>query len=132
MQTKKNIPYYLALSVILFSIEFLIAVFAPHSSWIRGYGGDILIIPLIYCLVRIFVSVLPRLMPFLMCCIGFAFEIAQYFQLADKLGLEKDSVMRIIIGTNFSWWDNLCYIIGMICIYIFIFLRKNKHIPVKS
>lgn len=125
MQTKHDRIYYLILSGILFVTEFLIAVFVPSPSWLRDYGGDMLIIPLIYCLVRIFVRILPRLMPFLMCCIGFLFEIAQYFQLSDRLGFARGSVMSIIIGTHFTWGDILCYLIGMIFIYIGIVIRKS-------
>ena len=132
MQTKSERKYYLILSAILFIIEFMIAVFVPSPSWLRDSGGDMLIIPLIYCLVRIFLKVLPRLMPFLMCCVGFAFEIAQYFHICDLLGFEKGSVMRIIIGTSFSWMDMFCYITGMLLIYTGIFIRKKKLISWKK
>jgi len=125
MQTKSDRIYYLIWSAVLFIIEFLIAVFVPSPSWLRDSGGDMLIIPLIYCLVRIFIKILPRLMPFLMCCVGFVFEIAQYFQISDRLGFERGSVMSIIIGTSFSWMDILCYIIGMLMIYTGIFIRKR-------
>ena len=125
MQTKSERIYYLILSAVLFLIEFLIAVFVPSPSWLRDYGGDMLIIPLIYCLVRIFIKVLPKLMPFLMCCVGFIFEIAQYFHICDILGFEKGSVMRIIIGTSFSWMDIFCYIAGMLLIYAGIYLKKK-------
>ena len=126
MQTKSERKYYLIWSAILFIIEFMIAVFVPSPSWLRDSGGDMLIIPLIYCLVRIFLKVLPCLMPFLMCCVGFAFEIAQYFHICDLLGFEKGSVMRIIIGTSFNWMDILCYITGMIIIYLGICIRKKR------
>jgi len=125
MQTKSDRIYYLIWSAVLFIIEFLIAVFVPSPSWLRDSGGDMLIIPLIYCLVRIFIKILPRLMPFLMCCVGFVFEIAQYFHISDRLGFERGSVMSIIIGTSFSWMDILCYIIGMLMIYTGIFIRKR-------
>jgi len=126
MQTKSERNYYLILSAILFIIEFLIATVFKNLHWLRAYGGDMLIIPLIYCLVRIFVKVLPKLMPFLMCCVGFVFETAQYFKICDLLGFEKGSVMRIIIGTSFSWMDIFCYIAGMLMIYAGIYLKKKS------
>lgn len=125
MQTKAERSHYLILSVILLVIEILIGAFVPHSTWLRAYGGDVLVIPLIYCLVRIFVRILPRLMPFLMCCIGFLAETAQYFHLSDRLGFERGSLMSIIIGTSFSWIDMLCYIAGMLLIYAGIFLKSR-------
>jgi len=125
MQTKSERKFYLIWSAVLLITEILIGAFVPHTEWVRAYGGDILVIPLIYCLVRIFVKIFPRLMPFLMCGIGFLAETAQYFHLSDRLGFEKGSLMSIIIGTSFSRIDILCYIAGMIIIYLGIYIRKK-------
>jgi hypothetical protein len=110
---------------VLFVIEFIIAVFVPSPSWLRDSGGDMLIIPLIYCIIRIFIKKFPRLLPFFVCCIGFAFEIAQYFQISDRLGFERGSIMSILIGTSFTWMDMFCYVAGMLMIYTGIFIRKK-------
>ena len=125
MQTKKGMLYYGLWSLGLLIIEILIGVFVPHSMWLRSYGGDILVIPLIYCLIRIFIQALPRGMPFLVCCIGFLAEFLQYIHLAERLGFERGSLGAIIIGTSFSWWDILCYIIGMVLIYAGMYCRKK-------
>jgi len=117
--------YYVILSLLLLVTEILIGSVFKNFHWLRAYGGDILVIPLIYCLVRIFISAFPRLMPFLMCCVGFLAETAQYFHLSDKLGFERGSLMSIIIGTSFSYMDILCYITGMVLIYLGIFIRMN-------
>ncbi len=127
MQTKSERKYYFIWSAVLLITEILIGSVFKNFHWLRAYGGDILVIPLIYCLVRIFLKVLPRLMPFLMCCIGFLAETAQYFHLSDRLGFERGSLMSIIIGTSFSWMDILCYIAGMILIYLGILVRKKMN-----
>ncbi len=44
------------------------------------------------------------------CC---AEEVLQYFDLADRLGFTKPSLMRTLIGTSFSWLDILCYTLGI-------------------
>ncbi len=129
MQTKQDRVYYIICSAVLLVIEILIGSVFRNMHWLRDYGGDILVIPLIYCLVRIFVKILPRLMPFLMCCIGFLAETAQYFHLSDRLGFERGSLMSIIIGTSFSWIDILCYIAGMILIYLAVFIRRFQSTP---
>lgn len=132
MQTKSERKFYLIWSAILLITEILIGSVFKNFHWLRAYGGDILVIPLIYCLVRIFLKVLPRLMPFLMCCVGFLAETAQYFHICDLLGFEKGSVMRIILGTSFNWADIFCYIAGMILIYAGILIRKKINLKTEN
>ena len=122
MQTSKMRIYYLILSAVLLGVEIYIG--ACTHGWVRNSLGDILVIPLIYCLTRIFVKWLPRTMPLVMCGVGFAAEIAQYFKLYEMLGFEKGSLGAIILGTGFSWNDMLCYIAGMILIYLGMLIRS--------
>ena len=123
MQTKPK--YYIFWSIALLVTEILIGSVFSEFFWLRAYGGDILVIPLIYCLIRIFIQALPRGMPFLVCCIGFLAEFLQYIHLADMLGFERGSIGAVIIGTSFSWWDVLCYIVGMVLIYAGMYCRKK-------
>ena len=125
MQSRRGALYYGAWSAVLLVTEILIGAFVPHSTWLRAYGGDVLVIPLIYCLVRVFVQIWPRVMPAVMCGIGFLAEFAQYLHLSDRLGFARGSLPAIIIGTSFSWWDILCYIAGMLLIYAAIRLRTH-------
>ena len=120
MQTKTMRVYYLIWALVLFGTEILIGTVWSGWYWLRAYGGDILVIPLIYCMIRIFTAKLPRLMPFLVCCTGFLAEFLQYIHLADLLGFAHGSLPAILIGTSFSWLDMLCYIAGMGLIYLMI------------
>lgn len=122
MQTKTMRVYYLVLSAVLLGVEIYIGAYT--HGWVRDSLGDILVIPLIYCLTRIFVKWLPRTMPLVMCGVGFAAEIAQYFKLYEILGFEKGSLGAIILGTGFSWGDMLCYIAGTVLIYLGMLLRS--------
>ena len=123
MTTKALRIYYAALSAVLLIIEILIGMYA--HGWVRGSLGDILVIPLIYCLVRIvFPRALPRLMPFLMCCVGFLTEFLQYLKFYEFLGFAPGSLGAIILGTGFSWSDMLCYAAGTAFIYAGIQVRQ--------
>lgn len=129
MTTKTMRVYYLLLSVLLLGVEIYIG--ACTHGWVRTSLGDILVIPLIYCLVRIFLpTALPRTMPLLMCGVGFAAEIGQYFKLYQILGFAPGSLGAIILGTGFTWDDLLCYLAGMVLIYLGMsvrgFLQKRK------
>ena len=125
MQTKKLAVYYAIWSLVLLVTEIIIGKYLNDWHFVRNYVGDILVVPLIYCLIRVVTNRLPRLMPFLVCCIGFIAEISQYFQLYARLGFEKGSLPAIILGSQFSWWDILCYTIGMGLIYLFLFIRTS-------
>ena len=125
MQSRRGALYHGAWSAVLLVIEILIGAFVPAHTWLRAYGGDVLVIPLIYCLVRVFVRIWPRMMPAVMCGIGFLAEYLQYLHIADRLGFARGSLPSIILGTSFSWWDILCYIAGMLLIYAAIRLRTH-------
>src|ERR1700743_552841 len=99
---------YLLLSVIILSVEIFIAA-CMHDSIIRPYGGDFLVVILLYCLVRSFLNspVLPTSLGVLL--FAYLIETTQYFKLADHLGLKAHSLARTLIGDYFTWTDILSY-----------------------
>lgn len=106
---------YLILTLLLLGIEILIGVFV-NDSFIRPYFGDVLVVILIYTLIRIF---FPSGLPFLPLGIflfAVCVEVAQYFHIADLLHLERFPLLRVIVGTSFSWTDILCYAVGCLTV----------------
>lgn len=106
---------YLLLSLILFLTEVLIAVFV-NDRLIRPYGGDYLVVILLYCLVRSFVKapVVPTALAVLV--FSYLIEILQYYNLVAILGLQRSKIARIVIGTGFSWWDMVAYTLGVLTV----------------
>ena len=49
-------PKYFYLSIVLFFVEVFIGVWI-HDSVIRPFGGDVLVVILIYCLIRSFLRI---------------------------------------------------------------------------
>lgn len=127
---KSTRVYYAVLAGILLAVEFAIALWA--HGFLRDYFGDVLVIPLIYCLIRVFTEKLPRLLPVLVCSLGFLAEFLQSIHLVDLLGLRHDSALAIAIGTKFSWTDIVCYIAGMLLIYLGICLRTASRNRLKG
>lgn len=121
MQTKPMRLYYAICSAVLFLTECAIAVWG--RGFIRNSFGDMLVIVLLYCIIRIFTNRLPRLLPVLVCGIGFIAELLQYIRLVDLLGLDHHSWLAVAIGTNASWEDLVCYIAGMGMIYLGMLVR---------
>ncbi len=111
---------YAAAFVLLFLTEIIIGIYG--LGIVRAYVGDVLVVILLYCLIRIFTKALPKTLPLWMFGVGCAAEIMQYFHLSDLLGFERGSLPAILIGTSASWWDVVSYAIGAALIYAAMFI----------
>src|ERR1700760_4967312 len=100
--------WYFLLTLVLFGVEIFIGA-CMHDEVIRPYGGDLLVVVLIYCFFQSFWQ-LP-VAPLSLGVLVFAYleETGQYYHMADRLGFSKPSVMRVVIGYHFSWVDILSY-----------------------
>lgn len=111
---KRKRLVYLSLFVVLFLIELFIALFV-RDRFIRPYFGDVLVVILVYCAVRVVLPEKPRLLPIYVFVFAVFVEITQYLDLAELLG--GGVFLETLIGTSFSWLDILCYLCGTILIY---------------
>ena len=127
MLTIKFNRNYFLLAILLFFTEVFIAL-KVNDDIIRPYGGDFLVVILIYCAWKSFfnTSLLPTCMSVLF--FSYTVEILQYFQVVKLLGLENNKLARIIIGTSFAWTDILSYTLGIGLVY----LLENRLIRKKS
>jgi hypothetical protein len=126
MKLRFNLTYF-ALFILLFVIEILIAIYIKDKI-IRPFVGDILVHILIYCMLLSFFD-LPKLKTaFYVLIFAFLVEFLQYFKIVSLLGLEKNSLAKIIIGTSFSWMDLLCYTIGFFCVLPLEYFFESKKI----
>jgi hypothetical protein len=87
-----------------------------HDAVIRPYGGDFLVVILLYCLVRSLMDV-----PVIRAALGvlvfsYLIEFLQYLHLADRLGFTGPSIMRTILGSYFTWDDILAYTLGILTV----------------
>ena len=121
---KFSLKYFL-LTVLLFVVEVIIATYLKDIFWIRAYFGDVVVVWLLYTFVLSFFDVKdkPKLVLGIL-LFSFAVEIAQYFNIADKLGFERGSMMHIIIGNSFSWLDMACYLAGATVLWTILFFKK--------
>ena len=113
---KKRIGYAIT-TVIILLIEVLIALYVD-DKFIRPFGGDILVVILLCCLVRIICPERIRALALWALIFSIAVEIAQYFDFVDRIGLGHIRFFRIIMGTDFSFIDILCYAIGCLIFFI--------------
>ncbi|MBK7871386.1 MAG: DUF2809 domain-containing protein [Saprospiraceae bacterium] len=103
---------YFIWTIILLIIEILIALYL-HDPIIRPYGGDFLVVILIYCFVKSFVKISNFKAAIGVLIFSYAVEILQYFKIVKILGLQHSNIANIIIGTSFAWADLLAYTLGI-------------------
>jgi hypothetical protein len=128
VKQKKRLIYLIA-TIVIFSVEVAIALFI-HDRYIRPFVGDILVVILVYCFVRLFFPTGIRLLylyTFLFACFV---EFMQYLHIIETIGLSDNAVARTVIGTSFDWRDILCYAIG--CLGIRWLERKKYHLPISG
>ena len=85
----------------LFVVETLIALFV-RDAFIRPYMGDVLVVILIYCFVRMFITRPLRWLPLWIFLFACCIETLQYLQLVTLLGLQNCTLARVVLGTSFS------------------------------
>jgi hypothetical protein len=118
---------YFLLTILIFFIEILIAVFA-HDRIVRPYVGDVLVVILIYCFVKSFFNT-----PVFTAAIGvlifsYSIEFLQYFNIVNLLGLQNSTIAKTFMGTSFAWIDLLAYTVGIVLIlFVEKIVAHKKH-----
>jgi len=116
-----NYTYFLV-TIFIFLTEVLIATKLKDIFFVRAYLGDVIVVMLIYTFIKTFFRIEDNKKLILGILIfSFLIEVAQYFNIAEKLGFRKGSLMYIVIGNSFSWIDILCYVAG--CLLLFVFVK---------
>ncbi len=109
--------------ILLFLVEILIA---KTRGFIRHTFGDFLVVILLYYLVKSFVNLSPKKIAIGVLCFSFTVEILQYFELVTMLGLQDNKLMRIVIGSTFSFGDLIAYTLGVITVYCIETYKKKS------
>jgi len=118
---------YFAGFILLLLIEICIALYV-HDRFIRPYVGDILVVPLLYCFVKSFLSFSPFQATVAVLLFAYFIETVQYFQGVQRLGLTHIPLARIIIGNSFSWLDMLAYTFGAALILLVEWITSKRSI----
>lgn len=113
-------------TLILLGIEILIGLYA--GGWVRSYLGDVLVVVLLYTLLRTISVNKPSrwfVLPTAILIFSFIVEFLQLWGFCDRFGI-TNNLLRIIIGTGFSYIDLICYAAGIIPCYVVEFLRSRR------
>jgi len=116
MSFKFSLQYF-TLTVLLFIAEVCIGLYM-HDAFIRPYGGDYLVVILIYCFIKSFMNTPVGVTAICVLLFAYAVEVSQYFHLVYALGLGKSPLAKALLGTSFSFVDLLCYTLGIITVLV--------------
>lgn len=108
---------YFILTILLFIVEIFIALYV-RDNFIRPYLGDVLVVILIYCFVKSFVKLPVLTVAISTLVFSFIVEFLQLINVIELLGLENSKIAQIVIGTSFSWFDLLAYLIGILLVIL--------------
>ncbi|MBR6800934.1 MAG: DUF2809 domain-containing protein [Eubacteriaceae bacterium] len=111
MKDKLKRKHYIIISTILLLTEIFITLFV-NDSFIRPYGGDILVTMLLCAVVRIVFPDSGKSLPVWVFIFSVFVEAMQYFDIVSLLGLSHIPFFKILIGSVFSWADIICYGVG--------------------
>ncbi|MDE7104429.1 MAG: DUF2809 domain-containing protein [Ruminococcus sp.] len=128
---KERMPYIILL-VLIIAVEVIIA-FTQHGNWLRIYGGDVIVVWAVYCLVQCISGGNNNHYIIHIGVLSFAFlvEFLQYIHIVDLIGLGDIQFFRVLIGTSFSVNDLWSYALGTAIAIIGTFIYKimnNIHI----
>ena len=108
---------YFALALLLVAAEFSIALFVSDKI-IRPFVGDVLVVALVYCFLRIFLNIDYRKVALTALLFACTIEVLQYFDYVKLLGLENNRVLSVALGRTFEWLDFVAYFAGFALIII--------------
>lgn len=114
---------YLALTLLLFGTEVFIGA-CLHDAVIRPFGGDFLVVILMYCFVKTVMNISVKKAAAGVLITAYAVEVSQYFKLVVVLGLKRWPLANILLGNSFSWIDMLMYTLGILLV---VTLEKLAH-----
>lgn len=123
---RQKISYLITFTILLF-IEIAIAL--NGSGVLRSYFGDILVIPTVYFLLRVFFTrdgiFSVYVLPFICYSMGWIAEVLQALNITEILDIRKDSPLGIIFGSVFDIKDGVAYLFGLYTIGILLAVESK-------
>ncbi len=118
----KSRYFFAAAALFILCIEIIIGCFI-HDRLIRPYLGDVLVIILLCCIVRIVSPKRPIHLGLYMISVGVAAELLQLVHLDQLLGV-RGTVLGTLLGSTCDIRDILCYTVGGV---LFELAERRRH-----
>ncbi len=122
---------YFILTVLLFIVEVLIALFV-RDRFVRPYVGDVLVVMLIYCFLKSFFRIGIVSAAVIVLLFAFSVEAMQYFRFIELIGWEHNRIARTVLGTHFTWNDIVAYVVGIGIVLVVEYFWKSQNLGDKA
>jgi hypothetical protein len=103
-----------------------------YHNFIRYYGGDFLVVILIYCFIKTFIplksilaAIFVLLFSYLVLLFSYLIEILQYYHFVKLVGKQNSNMALKILCNSISFIDLRVYTLGSISVLIFEWVLKN-------
>ena len=106
---------YFLLFIGFLVIEIAIVVFLK-TGFIRYTFGDYLVVMLLYCGIKNVININPIQVSVIVLCIAYCIETLQFFNVLQLLGLESNTLAKLILGSTFHFEDIIAYTLGILTI----------------
>ena len=103
---------YLTPFILILVTEIAIAIFHFHR-FVRGFLGDVLVIPLLYCFLKMVTPYDSKKILYAVLSIALTVELFQLGFSSEILSTEN-RLLQTIIGTTFDFRDLVAYAFGII------------------
>ena len=116
MKVMKVSRRYLIWFISILAMEIAIAVFHFHP-FIRGFVGDVLIVPMLYVFLRAFFPLSKTSAALIAWIFACTIEFIQWLEITEKLDI-RGRLIDLTLGNTFDPWDLLAYSLGYVLILL--------------
>lgn len=116
---------YAAVAVLLIAVEVLIALYV-HDRFVRPYLGDVIVVIILYCLVRLVFPVGKKHLSVFIFLFAAGVELLQAVNPLKLLGLGNNHFLRILLGSVCDPADIACYAVGCLLTWLRDITRMHK------
>jgi hypothetical protein len=108
---------YFIIFVLLFVTDALIAIYLK-TGFVRHTFGDFLVVILLYCFIKSFLTIKPLPGAIGVLIVSFAIEFLQMGNLLYHLNLQNNTIAKLVLGSTFRTSDLVAYTLGIITVLI--------------
>ena len=119
--------YLIGFFTLLF-IEILIASFIK-DDFIRPYLGDFLVVIMLYCFLMGISRFSIYKSLFIVLIFSFIIEFLQLIDILKLLQYQPPKPIMIILGSSFSVWDLVTYLLGLLSCLMIEILKNSTYSP---
>lgn len=124
MKLKFHKNYFIGF-IILLCVEILIAIMLK-DGFIRHTFGDYLVVILLYCFFKSFITDQSFLIALVVLIIAYSVEFLQLTNFLEVVHLQNNAIAKIVLGSTFHIGDLIAYTLGIITILIFEHTRHGN------